>query len=93
MLTGMATELFPTESMNPLERKRSDEGSSEPAAFAGPVARSKYSYQPNALDAPKSPYVTNAVPPIASQRNNWNCMTSMNEKNRTYVAVAASLSP
>lgn len=62
MLTGMATDLFPTESMNPLERKRSDEGSSEPAAFAGPVARSKYSYQPNALDAPKSPSVTNAVP-------------------------------
>lgn len=48
MLTGMATDLFPTESMNPLERKRSDEGSSEPAAFAGPVERSKYSYQPNA---------------------------------------------
>ncbi len=62
MLTGMATDLFPTESLNSLERKRSNEGSSEPAGFAGPVARSKYSYQPNALDAPKSPFVTNAVP-------------------------------
>jgi len=63
MLTGMATDLFPTGSMNPLDRKRSDEGSSEPATFAGPVERLKYSYQPNALDAPKSPHVTNAVPP------------------------------
>ena len=63
MLTGMATDLFPMESMDPLDRKPSVEGSSEPAAYAGPVERLKYSYQSNALDAPKSPFVTNVVPP------------------------------
>ena len=59
----MATDLFPTESMTPLERKRSDESSGKSAGFAGLVQRLKYSYQPNALDAPKSPYITNAVTP------------------------------
>jgi hypothetical protein len=46
----MATDLFPTESMNPLERKRSDEGSSKPAALAGPVGRSKHFYPPRQID-------------------------------------------